>query len=136
MDCCSQRCFWSRLCCARRVDRELYSNPEDQTLFKYFGYDIYITGPDVSFKIGVVERGHRTVSITIKSSLVGAGLEAKFWPYAFMQLKNAVHGYGQNDSPLKLSSGEKDNLIFLKTFDCCVLVQPPGIHAFCFKDKA
>ena len=87
----------------------------------------------------MVERGHRTVSTAIKSLLIGAGLEAKFWPYAFMhvlRLRNAIPGSGQSDSPLKLSSGEKDNLKFLKTFGCRVWVRFPGLQARRFKDKA
>ena len=71
--------------------------------------------------------------------MIGAGLEAKFWPYAFMhvlQLCNAIPGSGQVDSPLKLSSSEKDNLKFLKSFGCRVWVRFPGLQAHCFKDKA
>ena len=34
---------------------KLYGNPEVQTLFKSFRYDIYVTGPDASFQNGVVE---------------------------------------------------------------------------------
>ena len=65
---------------------ELYGNPEHRTLFKSFGYDIYVTGPDALFQNRVVERGHRTVSTAIKSLLIGAGLEAKFWSYPFMHV--------------------------------------------------
>ena len=118
---------------------ELYGNLEVQTLFKSFGYDIYVTGPDALFQNGVVEQGHRTVSTAIKSLLIGAGLEAIFWPHAFMhvlRLCNAIPGSGQIDSPLKLSSGEKDNLKFLKTFGCRVWIRVPGLQARRFKDKA
>ena len=118
---------------------ELYGNPEVKSLFKSFGYKIYITGPNASFQNGVVERRHRTVSTSIKSLLIGAGLEAKFWPYAFMhvlQLCNAIPGSGQVDSPLKLSSGKKDNLKFLKIFGFRVWVRFRGLQARRFKGKA
>lgn len=65
----------------------MFSNPEVRTSFKSFGYNIiYITGPDTSFKNGVVEHGHYTVPTSTISLLIGVALETKFWPYAFMHV--------------------------------------------------
>ena len=118
---------------------ELYNNPEVVNLFKFYKYKIYPTGADASHQNGPVERGHRSVLTFIKSLLIGAGLETKFWPYAFMhvlRIRNAIPGSMQVESPIKMSTGEKDNLKHLKTFGCRVWVRPPGIQARRFKDKA
>ena len=53
-----------------------------------------------------------------------------------LRLRNAIPGTGQMDSPIKLSTGEKDNLKFLKTWGCRVWIRQPGIQARRFKDKA
>ena len=74
---------------------ELYSNPKIQNLFATFGYEIYLTSPDSSNQNGPVERAHRTVSQGIKALLFGAGLDVKFWPYAFihvLHIHNALPG--------------------------------------------
>ena len=104
---------------------ELYNNPEVRTLFKRYNYEIYPTGADSSNQNGPVERSHRTVSNGIKSCLIGAGLPASFWPFAFLhvvRIQNALPGNGQKDSPILMSTGNKDNLKNLRTFGCRVWV--------------
>ena len=91
---------------------ELYSNPKIQNLFFTFGYEIYQTSPDSSNQNGPVERAHRTLSQGIKALLFEAGLDVKFWPYAFihvLRIRNVLSGQGQDVSPLFLSTGRKDN---------------------------
>ena len=53
-----------------------------------------------------------------------------------LRLQNAIPGVGQVNSPIKISTGEKDNLKFLKTFGCHIWIWPPQIQACQFKDKA
>ena len=87
---------------------ELYGNPEVRNLFEKYQYTIYKTGADASFQNGPAERGHRLVGTFIKSLLLGAGLEIKFWPYAFMhvlQIRNAIPRQGQVESAIKLATG-------------------------------
>ena len=118
---------------------ELYNNPAVRTLFKKYGYDVYPTGADTSSQNGPVERAHRTISNGIKSLLIGAGLETKFWPYAFfhcVRLRNAIPGQGQHTSPLELATKRKEDLRNLRTWGCRVWVRPPGKQARRFKDKA
>jgi hypothetical protein len=59
--------------------------------------------------------------------LVGAGLPAKFWPYAFwhyLRLRNLILHAGQDHSPYEICSGQKPNLSRLCTFGCCVYAVP------------
>ena len=74
---------------------ELYSNPKIWNLFSSFGYEIYTTSPDSSNQNGPVEWAHHTVSQGIKASLFGAGLDVKFWLYAFihvLHIRNTLPG--------------------------------------------
>ena len=68
--------------------------------------------------------------------MFGAGLDVKFWPYAFihvLRIQNALPGQGQDASPLFLSTGRKDNFRNLRIFGCRVWVQPNGIQKKRFK---
>jgi hypothetical protein len=114
----------------------LYKNPRVRNLFKKFKYEIYPTGADSSSQNGPVEQSHRTVSNGVKAILIGAGLGIKFCPYAFnhvLIIRNAIPGQGQVESPIKISTGSKDNLKNL--FGPRVWVRSPGIQARRFKDK-
>jgi hypothetical protein len=118
---------------------ELYNDLLVRNVFKKYNYTIYPTGADNSSQNGPVERSHRTVSQGVKAILIGAGLDIKFWPLAFnhiLRIRNAIPGQGQLESPLKMSTGSKENLKNLRVFGSCVWVHPPGIQACCFKDKA
>ena len=104
---------------------KLFSNPKIWNLFSRFGYEIYPTSPDSSNQNGPIERAHHTVSQGIKALLFGAGLDVKFWLYAFMhvlRIQNALPGQGQDASPLFLSTGRKDNFCNLQIFGCQVWV--------------
>ena len=105
---------------------KLYSNLKIQNLFFTFGYEIYPTSPDSSNQNGPVEWAYQTVSQGIKALLFGAGLDVKFWPYAFihvLRIGNALPGQGQDASPLFLSTGRKDNFRNLQIFGCRVWVR-------------
>ena len=65
-------------------------------LFEAAGYDVQITATDASASLGMGERPHRTIGDALRAMLHGAGLDAKFWPYAFhhfLRIYNCdVHG--------------------------------------------
>ena len=108
---------------------ELDGNPLIHNLFKKYGYSVYTTGGYSSNSNGPVERAHRTVSDGIKAVLLGAGLQPRFWPYAFyhvLRIRNAIPGAGQVASPLFLATGKKDNFKNLRVFGCRVIVPPLG----------
>jgi hypothetical protein len=118
---------------------ELYNNPLVCNIFKKYKYTIYPTGADNSSQNGPVKRSHRTISQGVKAILVGAGLDIKFWPLAFdhiLRIRNVIPGQGQLESPLKMSTGSKENLKNLRVFGSRVWVGPPGIQACRLKDKA
>ena len=78
---------------------------------------------------GPVERGHRTLANTIRALLLGAGLNIKFWPYAFyhaMQMSNAFPKPTQQRSPIALATGKPEDFSNIRTFGCRVWVRPPG----------
>jgi hypothetical protein len=115
---------------------ELYNNPLVRNVFKKHKYTIYPTGADNSSQNGPVERSHCTVSQGVKAILIGAGLDIKFWPLAFnhiLRIRNAIPGPGQLESPLKISTGSKENLKNLCVFGSHVWVRPLGIQARRFK---
>ena len=108
---------------------ELYKSPAVQKLFEQYGYTIHPTGADTS-RQNAVERHQRTIANGIRSLLIGSGLPAKFWPYAFhhyVHLKNAIIvPRKQQTSPTEAALGKKDNLSSLRTFGCRIWVRPPG----------
>ena len=68
-----------------------------------------------------MERAHFTISQGVKTQLIGAGLDIKFWPYVFMHLMciyNAFPGKGQDASLLFLSTGKKYNFQNMRVFGC------------------
>ena len=82
-----------------------------------------------------MERSHYTLGEAVKACIHGAGLDIKFWPYALHHVVcicNAIPGSGQEQSPLFLARGRKDNFKNLKIFGCRVWVRPPGIQAHRF----
>jgi hypothetical protein len=111
---------------------ELYNNPLVCNVFKKYNYTIYPTGADNSSQNGPVEQSHRTVSKGVKAILIGAGLDINH----ILRIQNAIPGQGQLESPLKMSTGSKENLEILRVFGSRVWVRPPGIQACRFKDKA
>ena len=60
---------------------ELYGNPKVQKIIKKHEYDIMPTGADASFQ-NPCKRYHQTIGDAIRAVLIGANLDAKFWPYA------------------------------------------------------
>lgn len=108
---------------------ELWGHPEVQQLFKRFGYTVRPTGADSSNQNGPVERGHLVVANAIRSMLLGANLDIKFWPYAFhhwLRIDNSIPSKDQTTAPLTLATGKVDDFSAFRTFGCRVWVRPPG----------
>ena len=110
---------------------ELGNNREVVTLFERAGYTVQLTGPDASSMNGPVERRHQDIGNALRAMLHGAGLDFKFWPYAFhhhLRIHNLCPpSDGSQPSPYEICSGHpfKDYLS-LRMFGSCVYVQPPG----------
>ncbi|KAG7374842.1 reverse transcriptase RNA-dependent DNA polymerase [Nitzschia inconspicua] len=108
---------------------ELYANPAVRALFEEFGYAVRPTGADASNQNGPVERAHLTVANALRAMLLGAGLDPRFWPYAFhhfLRITNATPSRDQVNSPFELLSGDKEDFTGFRTFGCRVWVRPPG----------
>jgi hypothetical protein len=111
---------------------KLYNNQKVHALFQRFGYAIRPTGADSSHQNGPVEHAHQTIGNTLCTMLIGANLDARFWPYAFhtyLCVKNAMPLKDQASSPDILRTGVKPNFQVLQTFVCHVWVRPPGSHS-------
>ena len=107
---------------------ELYKSKAIRDLFeKEFDYDIRVTGTAAHHQNGLVERANQTVDKAIRALLIGAGLEVKFWPYAFyhfLRIKNAALPRREaTESAFQKLNGRKDDLSLLKTFGCRVWVK-------------
>ena len=118
---------------------ELFKNPAVVKLFEKHKYQIRPTGADASHQNGPVERAHYTVANAIRAMLLGAGLDAKFWPYAFhhyIRIKNALGSSRMSKSPTEIATGKKDNFSGFRTFGCRVWVRPPGRRSSKLKPNA
>ena len=65
---------------------KLFNNSKDVTLFRSYGYKVLPAGANSSFQNDPVEQAHCTVSQGIRSLLIGADLDIKFWSYAFLHV--------------------------------------------------
>ncbi len=102
---------------------ELGGNHEVKSLFENAGYAVEVTAPDSSHQNGPGERPHRSIGEALRAMLSGAGLHAKFWPYAFqhyVRLYNLVPHAGKLESPYQITNGKVPDLRFLRTFGCRV----------------
>jgi Reverse transcriptase (RNA-dependent DNA polymerase) len=108
-----------------------------QALLTSFGYAVQLTAPDSPHQNGLIERINQDVGAYLRTSLNGAGLHPKFWPYAFhmfMRIQNLLphDRSGLEDSSLKWKSpfevimGRRPDLSKFRTFGCRVWVRPHG----------
>ena len=107
---------------------ELYKSKAIRDLFeKEFDYEIRVTGTAAHHQNGLVERSNQIVDRAIRAMLIGAGLEIKFWPYAFyhfLRLKNSVLPRREADmSAHQKLTGKKDDMSLLRTFGCRIWVK-------------
>jgi hypothetical protein len=110
---------------------ELYRNPKVRALFNQYGYDVRPTGADASNQNGPVERSHQTIGNALRSMLSGAGLTAKFWPFAFqhfLRITNALRSAGRALSPYEMTHDRQDDFTRFRTFGSRVWVRPPGLR--------
>jgi hypothetical protein len=109
---------------------ELYQNPKVRSLSERHGYDVRPTGADASNQNGPVEWSHQTIGNALWSMLSGAGLDAKFWPYAFkhfLRITNALRSAGRDLLPYEMTQGRQDDFTRFLTFGARVWVRPPGL---------
>lgn len=109
----------------------MYQNPKVCSLFERHGYDVHPTGADASNQNGPVEQSHQTIGNALRSMLSGAGLDAKFWPYAFkhfLRITNALRSAGRDLSPYEMTQGRQDDFTRFRTFGARVWVRPPGLR--------
>ena len=62
----------------------------------------------------------------LRALLTGSDLDTKFWPYALLQLHNAIPTRSSDLSPLTRATNIVEDFTNLKTFRCRVWIQPPG----------
>ena len=90
-----------------------------RALFNQYGYDVRPTGADASNQNGPVERSHQTIGNALRSMLSGAGLTAKFWPFAFqhfLRITNALRSAGRALSPYEMTHDRQDDFTRFRTF--------------------
>ena len=107
---------------------ELYKSKAIRDLFeKEFDYEIRPTGMAAHHQNGLVERANQSVDKAIRAMLIGAGLEIKFWPYAFyhfIRIKNsALPRRDVEESAHQKLNGRKGDLSLLRTFGCRLWVK-------------
>ena len=109
---------------------ELYNNPKVRALFEEFHYAVHPTGTDSSHQNGPCERAHQSIGDALRSMLLGAHLDPRFWPHAFnhyIRVKNALPGKGNTPSAFeRLHPGQRPSFSKLRTFGTRVWVRPPG----------
>eukprot|EP00980_Cylindrotheca_fusiformis_P009852 scaffold2183_cov131-Cylindrotheca_fusiformis.AAC.1 len=111
---------------------ELYCNPAVVRIFEKAQYEVYPTGVDASNQNGPVERGHQTVATHIRAMLLGANLDIQFWPFAFhhwLRIDNATPSRDQQEAPLMIAQGKRDDFSGFRTFGCRVWVRTAGNRA-------
>jgi hypothetical protein len=92
---------------------ELGSCPEVVNLFERSGHKVETIAAQSSSQNGPGEQPHQTIANAMRSMLVGAGLPAKFWPYAFLhylRLYNLIPHAGKEQSPYEICSSQKPDL--------------------------
>jgi len=113
------------------VDRgsELGRSIEFNQIVQRYRYKLSTCGPDKSSMNGLGERPHSTVGDAVRTMLHSAGLDLKFWNFAFhhfIRLYN-MYPHGQRTlSPYEIIHGRIPDVSRLRVFGCRVYVRPPG----------
>ena len=108
---------------------ELGRNKAVLNLLKKHDYDIRPTSPDSSHQNALLERPHATIGDAMRTMLLGAKLDLKYWPYAFYHyicLYNIIPHGSSILTPFEQVTGKRPNLSSLKTFGCRCYVRLPG----------
>ena len=89
------------------------------------------TGSDNSSQNGIAERPNRTYGDMMRTMLMGAGLDSRYWSYALVQsvfIKNRLP-HSHHDfkmTPFQALIGRKPNLQDLKIFGSRIIAKNPG----------
>jgi Integrase core domain. len=116
------------------VDRgsELGRSSEFESVLQRYRYQLLTCGPDKSSMNGLGERPHSTIGDAIRTMLHSAGLELKYWNFAFhhfIRIYNMVPHGARKLSPFELIHGRKPDVSRLHIFGCRVYIRPPGRRA-------
>ena len=111
---------------------ELAGSHAFQSLVASNKYVLESTAPDSSFQIGIVERGHRTLSNMMRSMLKGVSMESEYWSYAIrhaIYIRNHLPHTSLPDPtiPYQRFHGRKPDLCHLRVFGSSVTVKTPGV---------
>ena len=118
-------------------------------LFCQAGFEVEVTAPNSSSKIGQAQRPHRTVANGVRAMLFSADLKPKYWLFAlrhFVLISNCLPHGNCTALVLELCTGQHPNLSLLCVFSCRVYSLPtdsrdakvdvhacPGIFLGCMK---
>lgn len=109
---------------------ELGRSMEFTDMAKKYKYHPLTFGPDKSSMNGLGERPHSTIGDAICTMLYSAGLNHKFWNFAFhhfIRIHNMVpHGSKRKLSPFEIIHGRKPDVSCLRVFGCHIYIRPPG----------
>ena len=89
------------------------------------------TGSDNSSQNGIAERPNRTYGDMMRTMLMGAGLDSRYWSYALVQsvfIKNRLP-HSHHDfkmTPFQALTGREPNLQDLKIFGSRIIAKNPG----------
>lgn len=103
-------------------------------LVQKHGYSIEPTGSDNSSQNGIAERPNRTYGDMMRTMLMNAGLDSRFWSYALVQavfIKNRLpHSHHSfKKTPFEALTGRRPNLKNLKVFGSRVVTKNTGKRA-------
>jgi hypothetical protein len=113
------------------VDRgsELGRSCDFERISSQYRYHMITCGPDKSSMNGLGERPHSTISDAIRTMLHSAGLDLKFWNFAFYHFIRLYNLFPHGDckvSPFEIINGRKPDVSRLRIFGCRVYIRPPG----------
>jgi Reverse transcriptase (RNA-dependent DNA polymerase)./Integrase core domain. len=111
------------------VDRgsELGRSDEFCAIAALHGYKTITAGPDKSSMNSLGERPHSTIGNAIRSMLYSAGLDLKYWNFAFyhfIRLFNFFPHGQHSKSPFEQIYGYRPDLSLLRVFGCNVYIRP------------
>ena len=91
---------------------ELYYNPDIVNVLTKHRYEIHHSGTDSPHQNGPVKCAHQVVGDHVRTLLIVANLDIKFWFYIFfyhLRIQNAMALNGQSSSRIFQATGKKEN---------------------------
>ena len=103
-----------------RIDNDsVFLSDVFQTICRTEAITIQRTAPYAHHQLGRQERQWRTITEAVKAMLLEAGLDKRFWGYAFLtavHVRNRVWSSGSHCIPLEAISGIRPSLDHLRVF--------------------